>query len=176
MPLEVFAFYFFLLLLPFVWLQFEKKRPWPSVFKRLGLIGQPFPRTLGFGALVFLALMAAVLVLSLALDVLGFLDSASVEQLIASLSFWDAVLVVTLAPVAEELFFRGFLLPRFGLGLSSAAFAFAHAGFSSVALVAAAFLGALMLGFAYQKTGNLYACMLGHGLFNAANVLLVESI
>ncbi|MBI4360531.1 CPBP family intramembrane metalloprotease [Candidatus Micrarchaeota archaeon] len=176
MPLSVFAFYAFLLLLPLAWLQFEKRRPWPILFKRLGLQSKPIPQTLALGALIFFALMAGVLLLSLALGAWGWLDFSPVEKLVAALTFWDVLLVVTLAPVAEELFFRGFLLPRFGLPLSSIAFALGHAGFASVAVVASAFLGALVLGYAYQKTGNLYACMLGHALFNVANVYFVSSI
>lgn len=176
MPPEVFAFYAFLLLLPAAWLQFEKRRPWSTVFGRLGLVSKPLLPTLGLGLLVFFLLFLAVFLLSLALDATGFLDAARVEELIASFSFLDVLVVVTLAPFAEELFFRGFLQARFGVVLSSAAFALSHAGFASLAVVLSAFLGSLVLGVAYQRTGNVYAGMLGHGLFNAANVYFVSSI
>lgn len=78
-----------------------------------------------------------------------------------------------LAPVLEELFFRGYLLnalERYGKGhalaVSSVCFALAHAGNGLVYAALGALFGALEM-----KTGSLMAPMLAHGCYNLALLL-----
>jgi uncharacterized protein len=86
-----------------------------------------------------------------------------------------AVLVTVLAPVAEELFFRGFLFPamwrRLGLAAgvigTGALFGVTHAGSSEPEFLAplAVFGAALCL--LYKWTGSLLPCMVLHALNNS---------
>ncbi|MDB6123395.1 MAG: abortive infection protein [Pedosphaera sp.] len=83
---------------------------------------------------------------------------------------------VVAAPIAEESLFRGILYPtlkKYGntalaLWVSSVIFGVIHLNF-------AIFLPLMVLGMAlawlYEKTNNLLACIVAHGLFNAINVL-----
>lgn len=115
---------------------------------------------------------------------------------------WGIISALVIAPVAEELLFRGLLqtslvhgLPRIfgvvpdaeiagegpqgngvprayrwvGIVLASIAFALLHPPWS-VPLI---FILALMLGYLYERTGNLWAPIAVHFVFNAVNVLFV---
>jgi len=83
-----------------------------------------------------------------------------------------AITAVIVAPLAEEVFFRGFLFPaigrRYGLGwgvvVSGALFSIAHLG--SGGLVPAFILG-ILLAWLYWKTGSLWPCILTHFAYNS---------
>ncbi|MDR2512517.1 MAG: CPBP family intramembrane metalloprotease [Puniceicoccales bacterium] len=86
--------------------------------------------------------------------------------------------VVIAAPLAEEVFFRGVLYPRFkrGLGvwrassLTGLLFGLVH--FNVGAFLPLAFMGAYFC-LVYEKTGSLYAPIVAHGLFNLQSFLVV---
>ena len=90
-----------------------------------------------------------------------------------------AVSAVILAPIAEELFFRGLLQSmlrrRFGpwsaVLISSVVFAAVHCGAEPQALPSL-FALALVMGYSYERTGRLLSPMLIHALFNAANLYI----
>ncbi|MEE8046683.1 MAG: CPBP family intramembrane glutamic endopeptidase [Dehalococcoidia bacterium] len=91
------------------------------------------------------------------------------------------VLVGILGPIAEEIFFRGFVLPglvkRFGVGrsllLSSLVFGLFH--IDPGAIVPTFALG-LALGWVYLKTGSIWPAMFAHGLHNTVAVLIAKYV
>lgn len=78
---------------------------------------------------------------------------------------------VVAAPLAEEVFFRGFLLPAFaiqwgffpGAVVTSVLFAFSHV---SLGLLLPVFVSGLLLAWLYRRTGSLWNCVLAHGIQN----------
>jgi membrane protease YdiL (CAAX protease family) len=88
-----------------------------------------------------------------------------------------AVAAVIVAPVAEEVVFRGYLYPaakRFcgpagGMLFSSLVFAAAH---GNVVALLPLFVLAVLLCLIYEFTGSLWACISVHFLFNAATVTM----
>ncbi len=88
--------------------------------------------------------------------------------------------VVVLAPIAEELFFRGFffagLRSRWSLWpsalLSGAIFGLVHAPTGPTAAIPLAGLG-VGLAWLYNKTGSIWPCMLAHFLNNALAISVV---
>lgn len=84
---------------------------------------------------------------------------------------------VLAAPLAEELFFRGFLMrwlvqpqmtavnprtvPARAVLIQAALFATIHS------MIVAGFLAGLAYGWLYRKTGNLWACVVAHAITNA---------
>ncbi len=89
------------------------------------------------------------------------------------------ILVGLWAPVAEEVFFRGFamsgLANRYGLAmavvLSSALFALAHLDIAS--LVPTFILG-LALGWVYLRTRSIWPCIFVHGLHNTMALIVAK--
>jgi hypothetical protein len=100
-------------------------------------------------------------------------ESASVLE-----TFLLFVTVSFLAPVFEEIFFRGFLYNSFrarlgmpaGLFLSSLFFALVHFDFS---VFFGLFSIGLMLGFVYHRTQSLLAPMILHSLWNTTTLIVV---
>ncbi len=88
------------------------------------------------------------------------------------------VFAIVVAPVFEEMFFRGFAYPalkhRWGapraLLVVSAAFAVAHLHAPSIGPLFALAIG---LGLAYELTGSILAPIAMHALFNATNVAML---
>ncbi len=89
--------------------------------------------------------------------------------------FWLAGLALGVAPVAEEMFFRGVLLPslarqgspRRALVLTSLLFALCH---QNAAAVLPLFGVAMACGLGYAGSGRLQTPILMHALFNAAGL------
>jgi membrane protease YdiL (CAAX protease family) len=87
-------------------------------------------------------------------------------------------LAVFIAPVVEEVIFRGFvfnaLLRYVNVGLAAvvSGIIFGLAHFDATAFFPLA-CGGIVLAFVYYRTGSLTASMLTHGGFNAVNVVLV---
>ncbi|ADI01432.1 MAG TPA: CPBP family intramembrane metalloprotease [Syntrophothermus lipocalidus] len=83
------------------------------------------------------------------------------------------VVISILAPLAEELYFRGFVYPVFrkytgvtaGILLSGAFFGAAH--FDLWRFIPLS-VGGAILAFVYEKSGSIYPCWLAHGLWNGA--------
>ncbi len=89
------------------------------------------------------------------------------------------VVLVVLAPIIEELIFRGLLFQSIraklglwpGLGLSSLTFAFLHLElFDQPIALAALLVLAVWLAAAFHKTGSLVVPIVAHATFNAINV------
>ncbi len=89
--------------------------------------------------------------------------------------------VAVLAPVFEEIFFRGFLFNAFratlgtaaGMVLSSLLFSLMHFDF---VMVPGLFAIGMMLCFVYYHTQSLAAPMLLHGLWNATTLITVQTL
>lgn len=91
------------------------------------------------------------------------------------------LLVGIIGPMAEEIFFRGFVLPglvkKFGiiwaLVISSVVFGLFH--IDPGAIVPTFALG-LALGWVYIKTGSIWPAMFAHGLHNTVAVLIAKYV
>ena len=90
-------------------------------------------------------------------------------------------LVGIIGPMAEEIFFRGFVLPglmkKFGiiwaLVISSAVFGLFHIDLGAIVPTFA--LG-LALGWVYIKTGSIWPAMFAHGMHNTVAVLIAKYV
>jgi membrane protease YdiL (CAAX protease family) len=88
------------------------------------------------------------------------------------------VVTLVLAPVAEELLFRGVIYawvrqisrPWIAVLISSLLFALVHANLLAFLPL---FLFAVMLALLYEKTRNLLACITAHAVFNGLNFLML---
>lgn len=93
---------------------------------------------------------------------------------------WVTISAVAAAPLAEELFFRGYLQtalreftrqPWLTLVITACAFAYMHQAWSWPAI----FVLAICLGYAYERTGNLWTCIFMHAIFNGTELILLRT-
>jgi membrane protease YdiL (CAAX protease family) len=167
--------------------------------------GRPYRRLLGptRGTGVMWAIGLAVGIVTVivtyavnAVFVLSFGDGEPVEQGLLDFALAGGaatvlaiLLAVVLAPITEEIVFRGVLFraldDRFGMWpaaiLSSAVFAVIHFEvlFSQPLALVGLFTVGLLLAIAYHRTGSLLVPILGHAVFNAVMVglaLLVDQL
>ena len=162
---------------------------WLFVFRPNALVGLPaFPGPdpsrairlgLGWGVVAWLGASVASFVAFTVLDALG-LDPQpqAAEQALAVIDPWLAVIaVVVLAPIAEEVFFRGVVFNallreggrRWAFVGSSALFAVIHL---SLVAVLPIFLLGLALAWAYDRTRSLLAPIAMHMAVNGISVVI----
>ena len=162
---------------------------WLFVFRPRALAGWPswagpnpagaLRSGIGFGVVAWIGATAVSALAVWVLDSLGIqADTQAAEQALVVVEPWLAVLaIVVLAPIAEELFFRGVVYnawlreagPRYALVGSAALFAVIH--LSLVAVVPIFLLG-LALAWVYRRTANLLAPIAMHATVNGISVAL----
>lgn len=93
------------------------------------------------------------------------------------------ITIVFLAPILEELLFRGFLQSylrqyfgcKWAIFITALCFSLFHyssgQGIANISIIGSLFVLALFLGFAYEKQGTLATSMILHALFNACSAL-----
>lgn len=150
-------------------------------------------RSHGAGRLLGTALFAAVLgrllagawglvLQALGADLSGFdLDPTKLFGQGTTGTVMLVLVAVVLAPVAEEIVFRGVLLnalvARWGIRVaivgSSLAFSVVHL---SLVAIPAVFLFALVLGWLFVRTRSLVVCIVAHALFNGLGLAAVYAL
>ncbi len=82
--------------------------------------------------------------------------------------------IAIIAPINEEILFRGFLVPRIGILASALIFAIPHLIiYYSVYELAFAFAFGLLAGYVFKKSGSLYSTIIAHMMVNVLAVLLL---
>ncbi len=175
----------------FAWLQLTARKPATS--KRRGPLDAAL---LGVGALALFWPMAAATG-TLAGEVVSWLRQEDLSPIAhdtlglllgSDRDAWFALmvgLVVIVAPISEEVMYRGVIQETFGrLGLSrwaaialtSGAFAVMHATVAPLHAVLSLFVLSLGLGWIYERTGRLSASITMHVLFNAGNLVIAFTL
>lgn len=151
------------------------RRNWRAALERLAL-HRPTSRQFAFAAGAVAGLLAFDYLWSVGwhwLDPEGYARIGGIsKQLLGSL--FNPLGAVTLglsAGLGEETLFRGALLPRFGLFLSSLLFAMVHVQYAFSPALAEVFVIGLALGLVRLKA-NTTACILVHAAYNFLSVLL----
>ncbi len=90
------------------------------------------------------------------------------KQTLTPLSYLHAIVIAIITAVIEEWFFRGLLLPRFGLVLSSLIFALANIlpHRQKISWMAWNLVFGLLLGVLAKESGTFWTAAFAHSLFN----------
>lgn len=145
-----------------------------EIVQMLGLSKDRITKTaLYAGVLLFMIIIIIELGISLFQAVTGIqVPSTNVVGLLAGAPGIFLLFTVFVAPFNEEVFFRGFLVPRIGIVFSGIIFAVLHAGYGSWTEFAGALIFGLLAGYFFKRTKSLYTTMLAHLLVNLVTVLL----
>lgn len=133
----------------------------------------------GWGVGAWVMSTAAIVIMAWLLEAVGLSpEPQAAERAIALVDPWLVVLaVVILAPIAEEVFFRGVVFNawlreggrRWAYVGSAALFAIIHLSLLSLVPI---FLLGLALAWVYERTGNLLAPIAMHAVVNGISVIL----
>jgi uncharacterized protein len=131
-------------------------------------------RNVALGLSIFALMILLELIVSLIGQVGNVTISTGVDQAFTAAPIWFLAFSATVAPVCEEVMFRGVMVPRLGIVVSALLFAALHAGYNStfgVEVIAALAFG-LVAGYVFRKTGSLYPSIIAHIMVNALTVLV----
>lgn len=157
----------------FVYLLGIKHMKLREVVKQIGLSRKMFTSKI---VLIGLALFATIFMLEVVVTLIeqitGVQISTNVSMLLQNAPLWFYVFAIVVAPINEEIMFRGFFVPRLGIVISAILFAIPHITYASTygIEVIAAFIFGLLAGYVFKKTRSLYASIIAHALVNALAV------
>jgi membrane protease YdiL (CAAX protease family) len=124
---------------------------------------------------VFIAFLIIAFV-GILFQILGFdlTDSSNIPQLELYFSIPSIILLITIQPIGEEIFFRGFLYDKFNnlfgkksaIIINSIMFGIAHLSFGNIYPAILTFIIGIILSILVIKTDNLYSAIIAHILFN----------
>jgi len=163
-------------LLPILLIFGWRRIPW----KHLGF-GKFSLNVVGMGCGLLLGAYLLIYLHNSILDMLGIKTQG--EQIVEIFSqlespFWFFVVAAIIAPIVEELFFRGFLFQGFrqkygwqpALLLSSAIFGAAH--LDPVSLIPTFILGCV-LAYVYHRSNSIWPGMIFHAVINSLSLIVV---
>ncbi|BCS91321.1 MAG: CAAX amino protease [Candidatus Micrarchaeota archaeon] len=146
-------------------------------YRELGLSIRYFNKR---AILYTIALIASVFLLEILLAVFetvtGINLPTNVQQAFSSFPLYFYIFAAAVAPICEELLFRGYLVPRFGIVISALIFAYLHyTSYLSISEFITALIFALLAGYIFKKTKSLYPSIITHILVNTTAVISLLS-
>ncbi len=138
-----------------------------KIIRSLGLSREKFNVTALVTGIKLLAIVFAFeILLSVFSQVTNIPLPTNVGTVLSGFPLYFLIFSFLVAPINEEILFRGFLVPRIGIVFSALIFAVLHSGYASISEFAAALLFGLAAGYYFKKTGSLYATIFAHVLVN----------
>lgn len=170
-----------ILAVPFALALLERK-PFHKIPGLLGLENKRVGWQLLEGAKLFLLTLAVLALEVFLLTKIGFNDSGKVAEVLLKQDAITLFAVIAIAPLGEELLFRGYLQKKigaivsnmlFGVVLSSVLFAALHYGFGSFVELAAAFTASMLFGNFVRENKLVLPAIFAHALINAYSIATV---
>ena len=124
---------------------------------------------IGFGTLIL-----GMMIIGVSLHLLGFTDQVKVADKIKGMPWYILLMAVFIAPICEELLFRGYLVNRCGPIISALAFGLVHAGYGSIVeIVGVTFVG-IVLAYSFKKSGSITPGIIIHMTYNLLSILAIR--
>lgn len=160
-----------LILLPVLFVAREQKvgtgsRGILKILKELGFVSTGLkPLLVKIVVLVFW-LLAASFAVGAIVYFISYSDLEKVQQAFEGVTLLQITYLFIVGGIAEEVFFRGFLVPRAGIIWSSLVFGAFHAAYGSVIEVLSAVVLGLVLAYFFKKNKTIYPNIFAHQAFN----------
>lgn len=169
-------------IVPFVWYKMVNKFSLSQMIAAIRLKKERIDMAFLYGVLTAAVMLGIIIGIGIILTVLGFdLENAGNIQDIEQLFSIPAMLIlITIQPVAEELFYRGFLLEKLekissapiAIGVTAVLFGLAHLTTGNLYPALLTGIAGAVLAVLVIKTKNLTAAIIAHVLFNVASFAL----
>jgi membrane protease YdiL (CAAX protease family) len=156
-----------------------------NIIKGLGLSKDRFNvRSLAIGVGLFTIILMVELLIGLFSQATGVQLPTNVSEVLDGMPVYFLVFTFLIAPIDEEILFRGFLVPRTdiayggrvlvsGIITSALLFAVLHLTYLSVSQFVAAFVFGLLAGYVLKKNKSLYSTILAHALVNFLTIAIM---
>jgi hypothetical protein len=144
-----------------------------AAFKKLGIRREGSARDLIWNVSSTLLIVYLLLLIEALIFVAEGVKEAGVIKVVGEIPLYLVIFSFTLAPIFEEVFFRGFLLKKLGIVLSSLLFAIAHVGYGSFFEVVGAFTVGIVFSLVYRRTNSLITTMFSHAAVNLVTATAV---
>jgi len=157
--------------LVFSYLLSKGKNP-KAIIKGLGLSRKSFAwKSMKYAIVLFVVYIGILFAMAIYSSATGTVISSNVQQTIGGYPIWALLFIAVIAPINEEIAFRGFLVPRIGVICSGLLFAVLHFGYGSIAEIAVALWFGLAGGYVFKKTKSLYPSMITHIAINSLTAI-----
>ena len=143
------------------------------------------------GIVLFFAIVLLQIILTVFQTVTGIQLPTNVSVLLAGTPLYFLIFTFLIAPINEEIFFRGFLINRaknffkgsgkanskdrwalwFGIIVSAIIFGALHIDYLSVSEFVAAFVFGILAGYVFTKTKSLYPSIIAHIVVNFLTII-----
>jgi hypothetical protein len=130
---------------------------------------------IALGLVLFFIITIIGIGIGLISNITGTSISTNVSVAFAGAPLWFYIFAALVAPVCEEILFRGFMVPRIGIVASAVIFGLLHFSYNStfgIEIIAAMIFG-LLAGYLFKRTGSLYPSILAHILVNTLAVVML---
>ena len=171
-----------LIFFPIIWYAIVNKLTLREIFDRRRLRLEGIDVAFLWGIVSAVVMFGIVFLIGVILIVMEYNaeELSNIPNLQQYFSIPSLFLLIAIQPIAEEIFFRGFLLEKINsiAGKSMAIlttailFGLAHMSYGKVYPVIMPMIMGLLLGFVVIKTKNLYSAIIAHVLFNLTAFIL----
>ena len=156
-------------------LYFLFEKDFETTFKKLGITGINLKEILLYTVKGTIGVIFLTIILSLALNYLHLNDREKVVEVANMLPPYILIFAIVFAPITEELFFRAFLVDRFGVSVSSIIFALSHIAYGSISEILAAFFIGYIFALIYKSSKSVLPTIFIHFLFNLGSIVLMRT-
>ncbi|OYT29546.1 hypothetical protein B6U98_02125, partial [Thermoplasmatales archaeon ex4572_165] len=173
---------FLFVLVPFLWYRLVNKYSLKEIFRSIQLKKEQLDMSFLWGVITAIIALGFVLIIGVILSVSGVADenASNIKDLELLFSLPTILILITFQPIAEEIFFRGFLLDKLqkplgknpAIIVTSLLFGVAHISMGNVIPAIIISVVALVLGYMVVKTKSLMTGIIAHVIFNIISFLL----
>ena len=126
------------------------------------------------GVLLFGLILLSEFLVGLFSTTTGIQLPTNVDKVLFGMPLYFLLFTFLIAPIDEEVLFRGFLVPRFGIIPSAMLFALPHLlTYASWSEFAAAFAFGLLAGYFFKRYKSLYTTIFAHSLVNFLTIAYI---
>lgn len=174
--------FIFFILFPLLWYVLVNSISFKKALSKIRLTLENIDMAFLWGILTVFIIFGITFVLEFLLQQSGadISDLSNIPDLEALFSPAILFFIVAIMPIAEEIFFRGFLMEKFesyagknfAIIMSAVLFGIAHMSYGKIYPVIMPIIMGLLLGYIVIKTKSLFASIIAHITFNVTVIIL----
>lgn len=167
------------IIFPLIWYYVINRYKKEDILNHLKLRKENLQKGILWGVITVIIAFISIIIIGGIIQLLGFdlTDTSNIPQLELYFSIPSILILIIIQPIAEEIFFRGFLLDKisylfgknYAIIFTSILFGLAHLSYGNIYPAFLTSVIGLLLAILVIKTNNLYSSIIAHILFNIAS-------